>query len=99
MCSTNEVEAHTLPPDIHTLADLMRVNIFTPTATCSWCIIANHLCLASWPIMNHYPTDLIPVYFHTKWIIRENITQWFMVHGGRVDRTALVTSYASREEA
>ncbi|KZT71384.1 hypothetical protein DAEQUDRAFT_763976 [Daedalea quercina L-15889] len=66
MCSANEAEAHTLPPDVHTLADLMSANIFTPTATRSWRIVADHLFLASWPIMNHYPTDLTPVYFRTK---------------------------------
>ncbi|KZT64648.1 hypothetical protein DAEQUDRAFT_769504 [Daedalea quercina L-15889] len=115
MCSANEAEACTLPPDVCTLTDLMRGNIFTPPATCSWRIVADHLFLASWPIMNHYPTDLTPVYFHTKQIALENITRWFVVHGGRVDGvyydlqqateqsfhmgTALVTSYASQEEA
>ncbi|KZT63055.1 hypothetical protein DAEQUDRAFT_770982 [Daedalea quercina L-15889] len=75
----------TLPPDIHTLADLMRANIFTPTAARSWRIVADHLFLASRPIMNHYPTDLILVYFCTKQITLENVTRWFVVHGGRVD--------------
>ncbi|KZT63018.1 hypothetical protein DAEQUDRAFT_771047 [Daedalea quercina L-15889] len=104
-------QACTLPPDVHTLADLMRANIFTPTTARSWCIVADHLFLASRPIMNHYPTDLIPVYFRTKRIALENMTQWFVVHGGRVDGAyydlqqateqslhmgmALVTSYTS----
>ncbi|KZT63851.1 hypothetical protein DAEQUDRAFT_770220 [Daedalea quercina L-15889] len=66
MCSANEVEAHTLPLDVRTLANLMRANILTPTAACSWHIVADHLFLASRPIMNHYPTNLTPVYFRTK---------------------------------
>ncbi|KZT64034.1 hypothetical protein DAEQUDRAFT_770040 [Daedalea quercina L-15889] len=53
-------------PDVHTLTDLMRANIFTPTAARSWRIVADHLFLASCPIMNLYPTDLTPVYFCTK---------------------------------
>ncbi|KZT63673.1 hypothetical protein DAEQUDRAFT_770392 [Daedalea quercina L-15889] len=28
--------------------------------------------------MNHYPTDLVPVYFCTKQIALENVTQWFV---------------------
>ncbi|KZT65327.1 hypothetical protein DAEQUDRAFT_768990 [Daedalea quercina L-15889] len=95
MCSTNEVEACTLPLDVCTLADLMRANIFTPTAARSWRIFADHLFLASRPIMNHYPTDLIPVYFRTKRIALENQATEQSLHTG----TALVTSYASREEA
>ncbi|KZT64649.1 hypothetical protein DAEQUDRAFT_769506 [Daedalea quercina L-15889] len=107
--------SRTLPPDVHTLTDLMRANVFTPTAARSWCIIADHLFLTSHPIMNHYPTDLTLVYFRTKRIALENVTWWFVVHGGRVDGayydlqwateqslhtgTALVTSYTSREEA
>ncbi|KZT64093.1 hypothetical protein DAEQUDRAFT_770019 [Daedalea quercina L-15889] len=85
MCSANEAEARTLPPDVHTLANLMRANIFTPTAARSWRIVADHLFLASRPIMNHYPTDLTPVYFRTKRIALENVTRWFVVHGGRVN--------------
>ncbi|KZT68110.1 hypothetical protein DAEQUDRAFT_766679 [Daedalea quercina L-15889] len=94
MCSANEAEACTLPPDVRTLTDLMRANIFTPTAARSWCIVANHLFLASRPIMNHYPTDLIPVYFRTKRIALENVTQWFVVHGGRDDTARLGTTLA-----
>ncbi|KZT63436.1 hypothetical protein DAEQUDRAFT_770616 [Daedalea quercina L-15889] len=61
--------------------------------------------------MNYYPTDLTPVYFRMKRIALENVTRWFVVHGGRVDGayydlqrateqslhtgTALVTSYTS----
>ncbi|KZT63680.1 hypothetical protein DAEQUDRAFT_770396 [Daedalea quercina L-15889] len=98
MCSTNEAEARTLPPDVRTLADLMRANIFTPTAARSWRIVADHLFLASRPIMNHYPTDLTPVYFRTKvdgayYDLQQATEQ--PLHTG----TALVTSYASREEA
>ncbi|KZT74554.1 hypothetical protein DAEQUDRAFT_761392 [Daedalea quercina L-15889] len=98
MCSTNEAEACTLPPDVHTLANLMRANIFTPTAARSWRIVADHLFLASQPIMNHYPTDLILVYFCTKVDGAYYNLQWATeqsLHTGM----ALVTSYASREEA
>ncbi|KZT63573.1 hypothetical protein DAEQUDRAFT_770494 [Daedalea quercina L-15889] len=93
----------------------MRANVFTPAAARSWRIVADHLFLASRPIMNHYPTNLTPVYFRTKRITLENVTRWFVVHGGRVDGayydlqrateqslhtgTALVTSYTSQEEA
>ncbi|KZT64044.1 hypothetical protein DAEQUDRAFT_770053 [Daedalea quercina L-15889] len=98
MCSANEAEAHTLPPDVRTLTDLMRANVFTPTAACSWRIVANHLFLASCPIMNHYPTDLTPVYFRTKvdgaYYDLQRATEQSL-HTG----TALVTSYTSREEA
>ncbi|KZT64373.1 hypothetical protein DAEQUDRAFT_769726 [Daedalea quercina L-15889] len=113
--ANEDAEARTLPPDVRTLADLMRANVFTPTATRSWRIVADHLFLASCPIMNHYPTNLTPVYFRMKRITLENVTRWFVVHGGRVDGayydlqqateqslhtgTALVTSYTSREEA
>ncbi|KZT64635.1 hypothetical protein DAEQUDRAFT_769555 [Daedalea quercina L-15889] len=85
MCSANKVEAHTLPPDVCTLANLMRANIFTPTAARSWRIVADHLFLTSRPIMNHYPTDLTPVYFRTKDSLtgaNENIPPWnWMVNG------------------
>ncbi|KZT74180.1 hypothetical protein DAEQUDRAFT_761614 [Daedalea quercina L-15889] len=98
MCSANEVEAHTLPPDVRTLADLMRANVFTPTTARSWRIVADHLFLASRPIMNHYPTDLTPVYFHTKvdgaYYDLQRATEQSL-HTG----TALATSYTLREEA
>ncbi|KZT63756.1 hypothetical protein DAEQUDRAFT_770328 [Daedalea quercina L-15889] len=98
MCSANEAEACTLPPDVRTLADLMRANIFTPTAAHSWCIVADHLFLASHPIMNLYPTDLTLVYFRMKidgayYDLQQATEQ--SLHTGM----ALVTSYASREEA
>ncbi|KZT63788.1 hypothetical protein DAEQUDRAFT_770296 [Daedalea quercina L-15889] len=98
MCSANEAEAHTLPLDVHTLADLIRENVFTLTAARSWHIITNHLFLASRPIMNHYPTDLTPVYFCTKvngaYYDLQRATEQSLHMG-----TALVTSYTSREEA
>ncbi|KZT68600.1 hypothetical protein DAEQUDRAFT_766209 [Daedalea quercina L-15889] len=97
--------SRTLPPDVRTLADLMKANVFTLTTARSWRIVADHLFLVSHPIMNHYPTDLTPVYFRTKRIALENVTRWFMVHGGRVDegipfidQTSLVRARAPLQE-
>ncbi|KZT70057.1 hypothetical protein DAEQUDRAFT_765081 [Daedalea quercina L-15889] len=98
MCSANEAEARTLPPDVRTLADLMRANVFTPTAARSWRIVTDHLFLASRPIMNHYPTDPDPSLLPHKANCpgeRNPVATEQSLHTG----TALVTSYTSREEA
>lgn len=114
-CAVEELEAHTFPPDVRSLTDLVKGGVFTQQVARMWLLSADYLYVGNYTTIASRPTDLLPPLFRAKRIELENAHRWYVVRNGRIDGAyanqakvsalsmhvegALISIYDTRHEA